>query len=75
MYDTSPKILDFEKSSTMYGYKDMCWVRAKFTDPDTGEELIADFKLCHWYKPPSDVVQDIRGRLMIPIVTMAGRKS
>ena len=51
------------------------FVPSIFTDPDTGEELIADFKLCHWYKAPSNIEKDIRERLMNPVINVARRKS
>ena len=48
MYNPSPKILDFEKSAKEYNDEYWYWVQVEFTEPDTGEKLIADFKLCHW---------------------------
>ena len=75
MYDPSPKVLDFEKSSKEYNDEHWYWVQVKFTDPDTGEDLIADFKLCQWYKAPSNIEKDIRERLMNPIVNVIGKKS
>ena len=45
MYDLSPKVVDFEKNPAMYDYKDVYWVKVKFTDPDTGKDLIGDFKI------------------------------
>ena len=73
MYEPSPKILDFEKSSKEYNDEYWYWVQVKFTDPDTGEDLIADFKLCKWYKAPSNIEKDIRERLMNPIQSVAGK--
>lgn len=73
MYDPSPKILDFEKDSVTYDYKDAYFVKVEFTDPDTGESLIGGFSLWRWYKAPSDVEKDIRERLMNPIQNTAGK--
>ena len=73
MYNPSPKILDFEKSAKEYNDEYWYWVQVEFTEPDTGEKLIADFKLCKWYKAPSNIEKDIRERLMNPIQSVAGK--
>ena len=43
MYDPFPKIVDFEKDSATYDYKDEYFLTVEVTDPDTGEALIGDF--------------------------------
>ena len=40
-------------------------------DPETGEQLIGEFKLWMWNKPPAKVVEDIRQRLATPIINIA----
>ena len=75
MFDPSLKIMDFEKDSVTYDYKDAYFVTVEFTDPATGESLIGGFSLWEWHKPPSDVEKDIRERLMNPVINVAGRKS
>ena len=75
MYDPFLKVLDFEKSAKEYNDEHWYWVQVEFTEPDTGEKLIADFKLRHWDKAPSYIEKDIRERFMNPVVNVAGRKS
>ncbi|MAI13943.1 MAG: hypothetical protein CMM15_08000, partial [Rhodospirillaceae bacterium] len=67
------QILDFEKSAKEYNDEYWYWVQVEFTEPDTGEKLIAYFKLCHWYKAPYSIEKDIRERLMNPIQSVAGK--
>ena len=50
---------------------DKYYAKIKFKDPDTGEQLIGEFKLWSWNKPPAEVLEDIRQRLATTIINIA----
>ena len=50
---------------------DKYYAKIKFKDPETGEQLIGEFKLWMWNKPPAKVVEEIRQRLATPIINIA----
>ena len=50
---------------------DNYYAKIKFKDPETGEQLIGEFKLWMWNKPPAKVAEDIRQRLATPIINIA----
>ena len=62
-------ILEIEKFNQ--ALQDQYYAKIKFKDPDTGEQLIGEFKLWSWNKPPAQVPEDIRQRLATPIINIA----
>ena len=68
---TRPKatVLEIEKFNDEP--EDKFYAKIKFKYPETGEQLIGEFKLWSWNKPPAKVLEDIRQRLVNPIINIA----
>ena len=69
---TKPKpkatVLEIEKINQEP--QDQYYAKIKFKDLDTGEQLIGEFKLWSWNKPPAQVLEDIRQRLATPLINI-----
>jgi hypothetical protein len=68
---TKPKATVLEIEKFNQEPEDKYYPKIKFKDPDTGEQLIGEFKLWSWNKLPVRVLQDIRQRLATPIINIA----
>ena len=68
---TKPKATVLEIEKINQEPQDQYYAKIKFKDPDTGEQLIGEFKLWMWNKPPAKVLEDIRQRLATPIINIA----
>ena len=67
---TKPKATVLEIEKFNQEPQDQYYAKIRFKDPDTGEQLIGEFKLCSWNKPPAQVLEDIRQRLATPIINI-----
>ena len=69
MIKSKATVLEIEKFNQEP--EDKYYAKIKFKDPDAGEQLIVEFKLWSWNKPPAKVLEDIRQRLATPIINIA----
>ena len=69
MIKSKATVLEIEKFNQEP--EDKYYAKIKFKDPDTGEQLIVEFKLWSWNKPPAKGLEDIKQRLATPIINIA----
>ena len=69
MIKSKATVLEIEKFNQEP--EDKYYAKIKFKDPDTGEQLIVEFKLWSWNKPPVKGLEYIKQRLVTPIINIA----
>ena len=57
--ETTPAATVLEIQKFGSGSDSDYFAKIAFTDPETGEEITADFKMCHWFKVPPHLGETI----------------
>ena len=69
---TKPKATVLEIEKFNQEPEDKYYAKIKFKDPDTGEQLIGEFKLYRWYVPPKDLIKELEEAGEYPLRNIEG---